>query len=223
MNQFKEDVLTELQDIKLSAEKKQAIVQKVRGKSKPRSSSQWQYRIVLATFTVFVLTFTYVLSQGKDDRTAGSQQAAAKQQDTDTWSFWTFFDYDLVRGILLFILFIGVTFLVKRLLLKKGYGLPVCVECAETWTHKQARKFYRKNGQMACPYCGKKQYRTKKSVQLAGILNIPIPMMVFVNHFFDNFFIGIGFFFAGVFIYYYQLAPYIFDLQEDDPMNEPLW
>ncbi|WP_107949122.1 TIGR04104 family putative zinc finger protein [Lysinibacillus parviboronicapiens] len=223
MNQFKEDVLTELQDIKLSAEKKQAIVQKVHGKSKPRSSGQWQYRIVLATFTVFALTFTYLLSQGKDERTAGSQQAAVLQQETETASFWTFLDYDLVRGILLFLLFLVVTSIIKRLLRKKGYGLPVCIECAETWTPKQARKFYRKNGQIECPYCGKKQYRTKKSVQLAGILNIPFPMMIFMNQLFDNFFLGIGFFGAGVFIYYYQLAPYIFGLQEDDPMNEPLW
>lgn len=220
MNQFKEDVLNELRDVKLTDEKKQAIAQKARSKGKRRSSSPWQYRVVLATFTIFVIGFSYLISQNKAKRT-GNHQAAGVQ--TDTWSLWTFLQYDLVRGILLFSLMVGVAFIVKRVLIKKGYGLPVCIECGETWSEKQARKMYRKNGQLECPYCGKKQYRTKKSMQMGGILTFPIPLMIFMQHFFDNISIGIIFYLAGVFIYYRLLAPYVFDLQEDDPINTPLW
>jgi len=220
MNQFKEEVLKELRDVSLTDEKKLMIAQKARSKTKQRRSSPWQYRVVLATFTLFVIGFSYLLSHNKN---SGSHQAASLQQKSDTWSIWTFLQYDLVRGILIFSFMVGIAFIVKRVLFKKGYGLPVCIECGETWSENQARKMYRKNGQLECPYCGKKQYRTKKSMKMGGILAFPIPLMALMQHFIDNFSIGFIFFFAGVFIYYRQLAPYVFDLQEDDPTNDPLW
>ncbi|MGE7945472.1 TIGR04104 family putative zinc finger protein [Lysinibacillus sp. NPDC093688] len=220
MNQFKEDVLKELRDVKLTDDKKQEIAQKARSKTKQRRSSPWQYRVVLATFTLFVIGFSYLLSQTKN---SGSHQAASLQQEADTWSLWTILQYDLVKGILIFSFMVGLAFFVKWVLIKKGYGLPVCIECGETWSEKQARKMYRKNGQIECPYCGKKQYRTKKSMQMGGILAFPIPLMALMQHFIDNISIGIIFFLAGVFIYYRLLAPYVFDLQEDDPINDPLW
>ncbi|MFE3573552.1 TIGR04104 family putative zinc finger protein [Lysinibacillus sp. NPDC059133] len=220
MNQFKEDVLKELRDVKLTDEKKQAIAQKARSKTKQRRSSPWQYRVVLATFTLFVIGFSYLLSHNKS---SGSHQAASLQQEADTWSLWTILQYDLVKGILLFSFMVGLAFFIKWVLIKKGYGLPVCIECGETWSEKQARKMYRKNGQLECPYCGKKQYRSKKSMQMGGILTFPIPLMVFMHLIFDNISIGTIFFMAGVLIYYRLLAPYVFDLQEDDPINDPLW
>lgn len=222
MNQFKEEVLKELQDVKLTEARKQVIAEKARSKKKQKTSSPWQYRVVLATFTIFVISFSYLLSQNKDQPT-GSHQAASLQQEADTWSIWTLLEYDLVRGILLFSFLVGIAFIVKRVLIKKGYGLPVCIECGETWTEKQARKMYRKNGQLECPHCGKKQYRTKKSMQMGGILTFPIPLMVFMQLVFDNISIGTIFFLAAAFIYYRLLAPYVFDLQEHDPMNDPLW
>jgi len=222
MNQFKEDVLKELQDVKLSEERKQMIAQKARSKRERRKSNPWQYRVVLATFTIFVIGFSYLLSQNKDQHT-GSHQAASLKQEADTWSIWTFLQYDLVKGILLFSFLVGISFIIKRVLIKKGYGLPVCIECGETWSVKQSRKMYRKNGQLECPYCGKKQYRTRKSINMGGILTFPIPLMVFMHIVFDNISIGTIFFLAGAFIYYRLLAPYVFDLQEDDPMNDPLW
>lgn len=220
MNQFKEEVLKELRDVSLTDEKKQMIAQKARSKTKQRKSSPWQYRVVLATFTLFVIGFSYLLSHNKN---SGSHQAASLQQETNTWSIWTFLQYDLVRGILIFSFMVGIAFIVKRVLIKKGYGLPVCIECGETWSENQARKMYRKNGQLECPYCGKKQYRTKKSMKMGGILAFPIPLMALMQHFIDNFSIGIIFFLAGILIYYRLLAPYVFDLQEDDPINDPLW
>ncbi|MFF2793668.1 TIGR04104 family putative zinc finger protein [Lysinibacillus xylanilyticus] len=220
MNQFKEEVLKELRDVSLSDEKKLMIAQKARSKTKQRRSSPWQYRVVLATFTIFVIGFSYLLSHNKN---SGSHQAASLQQESDTWSIWTFLQYDLVKGILLFSFLVGIALIIKRVLIKKGYGLPVCIECGETWSEKQARKMYRKNGQIECPYCGKKQYRTKKSMQVGGILTFPIPFFVFMQFVFDNITIGIIFFIVGVLIYYRLLAPYVFDLQENDPINDPLW
>ncbi|MGE7688454.1 TIGR04104 family putative zinc finger protein [Lysinibacillus sp. NPDC097214] len=220
MNQFKEDVLKELREVKLTDEKKLMIAQKARSKTKQRRSSPWQYRVVLATFTLFVIGFSYLLSQNKH---SGSHQAASLQQETDTWSLWSILQYDLVKGILLFSFMVGLAFFIKWVLIKKGYGLPVCIECGETWSEKQARKMYRKNGQIECPYCGKKQYRSKKSMKMGGILTFPIPLMVFMHLIFDNISIGTIFFMAGVLIYFRLLAPYVFDLQEDDPINDPLW
>ncbi|MFJ8091083.1 TIGR04104 family putative zinc finger protein [Lysinibacillus sp. NPDC095746] len=220
MNQFKEDVLNELQDVKLTDEKKQAIAQKAYRKTKQRRSSPWQYRVVLATFTIFVIGFSYLLSHNKK---SGNHQAASLQQEADTWSILTFLQNDFVKGILLFSFLVSVAFIVKLVLIKKGYGLPVCIECGETWSEKQARKMYRKNGQLECPYCGKKQYRTKKSMQIGGILAFPVPFFTFMQFIFNNITIGIIFFIAGVLIYYRQLAPYVFDLQENDPTNDPLW
>lgn len=220
MNQFKEDVLHELRDIKLTDEKKQAIAQKARSKTKQRRSSPWQYRVVLATFTILAIGFSYLLSQNKH---SGSHQAANVQQEADTWSLWTILQNDFVKGIIIFSFMVGLAFFVKWVLIKKGYGLPVCIECGETWSEKQARKMYRKNGQIECPYCGKKQYRSKKSMKMGGILTFPIPLMVFMQLIFNNIAIGTIFFVAGVLIYYRLLAPYVFDLQEEDPINEPLW
>ncbi|MCL1699360.1 TIGR04104 family putative zinc finger protein [Lysinibacillus sp. Bpr_S20] len=220
MNQFKEDVLQELQDVKLTDEKKRMIAQKARSKTKQRRSSPWQYRVVLATFTLFVIGFSYLLSQNKN---SGRHQATSLQQETDTWSIWTFLQYDLVRGILVFSFMVGIAFFIKWVLIKKGYGLPVCIECGETWSGKHARKMYRKNGQLECPYCGKKQYRTKKSMQMSGILTFPFPFMVFMQFVFSNITIGIIFYLPSIIIYYRLLAPYVFDLQEDDPINDPLW
>ncbi|MFF2177821.1 TIGR04104 family putative zinc finger protein [Lysinibacillus sp. NPDC058147] len=220
MNQFKEDVLNELRDVKLTDEKKQAIAQKARSKNKQRKSSPWQYRVVLATFTIFVIGFSYLLSHNKN---SGSHQAASIQQEANTWSVWTFLQNDFVKGILLFSFFVGITFIIKRVLIKKGYGLPVCIECGETWSEKQARKMYRKNGQLECPYCEEKQYRTKKSMQMGGIIAFPVPFMSFMHYIFNNFTIGIIFFIVAILIYYRQLAPYVYNLQKDDPTNDPLW
>ncbi|MFJ7953879.1 TIGR04104 family putative zinc finger protein [Lysinibacillus sp. NPDC096418] len=222
MNRFKEDILQELQDVRLTDEKKHAIAQKARRKGMPRRSDQWQYRIVLATFTLCAIAFSYLFSQDEENKT-GVHQGAMVQQKTDASSFWTFLESDLVSGLLLVGITACLTLIIKYTLKKKNYGLPVCIECGETWSHKQAHKFHWKNGEIECPHCGKKQYRTKKSVQLGALLNIPISLMVFMHFLFDNFFIGFIFYFLSIIIFYHQLVPYLFDLQEDDPMNEPLW
>ena len=220
MNQFKEDLLKELQDVKLSQQRKQLIADKARRQGQRKTGGEWTYRLVLATFTVFVIGFSYILTQQKEQSTTGQQAASTS---SDTWHCWSLFDSDYVRGMLLLGIFIGATFIVKRLLVKKGYGLPVCIECGESWSEKDARKLYRKNGEIVCPHCGQKQYRTKKSIQISGVMTMPVPLLIMLQHVFQHFVIGLIFFLVGMFFYHHQIAPYVFKLQEKDPMNEPLW
>ncbi|MFJ7920879.1 TIGR04104 family putative zinc finger protein [Lysinibacillus fusiformis] len=220
MNQFKEELLKELQDVKFSEKRKQLIAEKARRKEKHKVGNQWTYRAVLATFTVLVISFSYLISEQKEQRITGHQAATIQ---SDAWSWWTIFNSDYVRGILLLGFFIGAAFIVKRVLLKKGYGLPICIECGESWSEKEARKLYRKNGEIVCPHCGQKQYRTKKSMQLGGMLSMPIPLFIMLQHVFHNYFIGFIFFLVGVLIFLYQVVPYVFKLQDKDSMNEPLW
>ncbi|MFJ7700625.1 TIGR04104 family putative zinc finger protein [Lysinibacillus fusiformis] len=220
MNQFKEELLKELQDVKFSQNRKQLIAEKARRKEKHKVGNQWTYRVVLATFTVLVIGFSYLLTEQKERRSTGHQAATIQ---SDAWSWWSIFNSDYVRGILLLGFFIGAAYIVKRVLLKKGYGLPSCIECGESWSEKEARKLYRKNGEIVCPHCGQKQYRTKKSMQLGGLLSMPIPLFIMLQHVFHNYFIGFIFFLVGVMIFLYQVVPYVFKLQDKDSMNEPLW
>lgn len=158
MNQFKEDVLKELQDVKLSQQRKQVIAEKARRKVQRKAGGQWTYRIVFTAFTIFVIGFSYILTQQEGQQSPGHQAASLQ---SDTWHWWSLFASDYIRGMILLSIFIGATFIVKRYLLKKGYGLPVCIECGESWSEKDARKLYRKNSGIVCPHCGQKQYRTK--------------------------------------------------------------
>ena len=221
MNQFKEEVLKELQEVKLTAEKKQAIAQKARHKS-IRRSSPWQYRVVLTTFTIFVISFSFLILQNKK-QPLRTQHQTASQPEVDASFIWGIIENDWLRGILLISIFFIMTIFTKCRLKKKKYGLPTCIQCGEKWTIKQAYKLYWKNGAVECPHCGKKQYRSKKSMQLAGKINMPMPLIIFTHYFFDNLFIGIGCYLAGMFFFIYQISPYVFELQEEDPMNTPLW
>lgn len=220
MNQFKEELLKELQDVKLSQQRKQVIAEKARRKVQRKADGQWTYHIVFATFTIFVIGFSYILTQQKGQQGSGHQAASLQ---SDNWHWWSLFASDYVRGMILLSIFIGTTFIVKRYLLKKGYGLPVCIECGESWSEKDARKLYRKNSEIVCPHCGQKQYRTKKSMQISGVMTMPVPLLIMLQHVFHHFVIGLIFFLVGMFFYHYQIAPYVFKLQEKDPMNEPLW
>ncbi|MFJ7732614.1 TIGR04104 family putative zinc finger protein [Lysinibacillus sp. NPDC097231] len=222
MNQFKEDVLRELQEVKLTDEKKQAIAQKARRKSTRRGSSPWQYRAVLTTFIIIVISFSFLLLQNKN-QPLKTQHQTASQPEVDTSVMWVVLENDWFRGILLISLFMIVAIFTKLRLKKKRFGLPTCIQCGEKWALKQAHKFYWKNGEIECPNCGKKQYRSKKSMQLAGMVNMHLPLIIFTHYFFDNLFIGIGCYLVGAIFLIYQITPYLFELQEDDPTNTPLW
>ena len=227
MNQFKEEVLKELREVKLTAEKKQAIAQKARHKS-IRRSSPWQYRVVLTTFTIFVISFVFLLLNKKDQQ-IGGQQAANMEQESSTWSILSLLENDFVKGILIFSIYLIFACFIKKYLKKKKYGLPVCIQCGESWTKKQAHTLFWKNNAkpIVCKHCGKKQYRTNKSMQLNGLVQLPLFQILFITSFnFQNILIGITFYVLSIPLFYFILIPYIFALQENDPMKEPqkpLW
>lgn len=116
MNQFKEGLLKELQDVKFSQKRKQLIAEKARRKEKHQVGHQWTYRIVLATFTVLVIGFSYLLTEQKEQHSTGHQAATIQ---SDAWSWWSLFNSDYVRGMLLLGFFVGAAFIVKRVLIKK--------------------------------------------------------------------------------------------------------
>lgn len=95
MNRFKENLLKELQDVKLSKNRKQIIAGQAQRKVQRKAGGQWTYRIVLATFTIFVIGFSYLLTQQKEQHTTG-HQAARLQEDTSSW--WSLFESDYVRA-----------------------------------------------------------------------------------------------------------------------------
>ncbi|ACA39934.1 hypothetical protein Bsph_2381 [Lysinibacillus sphaericus C3-41] len=89
MNQFKEGLLKELQDVKFSQKRKQLIAEKARRKEKHQVGHQWTYRIVLATFTVLVIGFSYLLTEQKEQHSTGHQAATIQ---SDAWSWWSLFN-----------------------------------------------------------------------------------------------------------------------------------
>ena len=73
MNQFKNDLKRELRTVSLSSETKQRMVERVKKTARrPKKHVDWQYRFVLATFTVFALGFSYLLWQ-QETPTNGTQ------------------------------------------------------------------------------------------------------------------------------------------------------
>ena len=113
--------------------------------------------------------------------------------------------------------------IIKRRLQKNDNGLPVCVECGEEWSFREALKQCMKNSNITCPNCSHKQYRTKKSSLKANLLNIPIPFMIIIIQLFDNALLGVVVYLACAAYLVLSLNPYFMELQEKDPMNEPLW
>lgn len=218
MNQFKKALNYELQSISLSEEKKQLIAKKASAKmQRQKRHIHWQYRFVLTAFTLLLLSFGYLLWQ--QGGTVDQSQGAAPVEPETTIS-WTFLSHDLVKVVLLIILFVTLRLIIKRRLDKRGKGLPVCLECGEEWTFREASKQSWKNGEVTCPNCAHKQYRTKKSALKMNLLNIPLIFMFIAMQLFDNFLLGIVFYLPCAAYLMFSLIPYFMDFQETDPMNE---
>nr|WP_255551423.1 TIGR04104 family putative zinc finger protein [Sporosarcina sp. E16_8] len=130
---------------------------------------------------------------------------------------------DFSKAILFISFFIILRILIKRSLQKSGKGLPVCVECGKEWTYREALKRSMKNREITCPYCNKKQYRTKKSLLKGSVLNILIPFSVIVPQLFDNILLGIVIHITCSGYAMLSLSPYYLELQQKDPINDPLW
>ncbi|MCG7336857.1 hypothetical protein MHZ95_16480 [Sporosarcina sp. ACRSM] len=221
MNQFKNDLYHELQSISLSKEQKQRMVLKAKSKAyRQKRRLHWQYRFVLATFTVFALGFGYLLWQQND---FSSKTSNAASPETGTVMSWSILNSDFGKAILIIVFFLGLRLFLKRRLQKKGISLPVCVSCCEEWSHKEALKQSMKNREMTCPHCGQKQYRTKKSALRGGMLNLFIPFFIIMPQLFEHIFIGLFVYIACVAYLQISLSPYYIELQEKDPINDPLW
>lgn len=218
MNQFKKDLDYELQSITLSEEKKRLIVKKATAKSyHQKRQIHWQYRFVFTAFTLLLLSFGYLLWQ--QEGIVDKSQGAAPAEPATTIS-WALVNHDFVKVILLISLFVTLRLIVKRRLDKKGKGLPVCLECGEEWSFREASKQSWKNGEVTCPYCAHKQYRTKKSASKGNLLMMSIPFMAIVPQLFDHFFLGMVVHLACAAYFMFNLNPYFMELQETDPINE---
>lgn len=220
MNQFKRELHQELQSISLSDEKKQSIAMKAKA-SMHRSKRQihWQYRFVLTAFTILSLSFGYMLLT-QNDSGGKSQGVAPIEPITTNESIW---GHDFLKVILLIGFFVILRTIIKKRLQKKGQGLPVCLACSEEWTFREASKQSWKNGEVTCPYCAHKQYRTKKSSRKMVLLNIPIIFMVMVSNLFDLGLLGIVIYLFCAVYFIFSLNPYFMELQEKDPFNETLY
>lgn len=221
MNQFKKDLTQGLQSMSLSEEKKQLIAIKAQAKNHGHKRLvNWQYRFVLATFTIFALGFGYLL--WKQDESTGRLQGAESIEPAPTIN-WSILNHDFSKTILLISFFIILRTVIKRRRQKSGKDLPVCIECNEEWTFREALKQSMKNNNITCPYCGHKQYRTKKSALKASLLNISIPFITIVPQLFNHFLLGIVVYLSCVAYLILSLNSYFVELQENDSINETLW
>ena len=223
MNQFKKDLNHELQAVVLSQEKKQLIATKAKAEVKKHSQKKWinwQYQFVLTAFTFLLLGFGYLLLQ-QGESISGLQGAAPFEPTTSI--NWSMLNHDFVKIIIFIVFFVVLRTVIKKRIQKNGKGLPVCVECGEGWSFRDALKQCMKNGNITCPNCSHKQYRTKKSSLKVNLLNIPIPFMVVVPHLFDNYLLGIAAYLFCAAYLLFSLNPYFMELQENDSINESLW
>lgn len=64
--------------------------------------------------------------------------------------------------------------------------MPICKNCNNKWSWKQTIKrsssFKR---EMICPYCGEKQYQSKKSQAIAPFSSLVVLLPLFIQSFFD--------------------------------------
>lgn len=219
MNQFKKDLHRELEGMSLSEEKKQFIAMKAKAKNnRQHGRTHWQYRIILTAFMVLSLSLGYLLLQ--QGKSVGKLQGAEMNESPVTMS-WSMLNHDIWKIILLVSFFVILRTVIKKGLQKRSRGLPVCVECSEEWTFREASRQSWKHSELTCPYCAHKQYRTKKSALKLGLLNIPILFMMFTPYLgFNHYWLGLIVYLACAIYLLFSLYPYFIELQKTDPSTE---
>src|SRR5690625_6789173 len=69
---------------------------------------------------------------------------------------------------------------------KGGFVMPICTNCNNKWSWKQTfKKIMTMSSEMLCPYCGEKQYQSKKSRIIAPFLNLIILLPLLIQTLFD--------------------------------------
>src|SRR5690625_2881981 len=64
---------------------------------------------------------------------------------------------------------------------KRGVGMPICTKCNNKWSWKQTfKKMMTMRSKMLCPFCGEKQYQSRKSRIIAPFLNLIIILPPFL-------------------------------------------
>jgi len=64
--------------------------------------------------------------------------------------------------------------------------MPTCENCNNKWSWKQTfKKSFTLDNKMTCPYCGEKQYQTKKSNIKIGFLTPIVLLPLLIQIFFD--------------------------------------
>lgn len=218
MNQFKKDLHRELEGMSLSEDKKQFIAMTAKAKNnRQQGRIHWQYRLILTAFTMLSLGFGYLLWQQKES--VDRLQGAAPTEPITTMN-WSILNHDLLKTFLLISFFVILRIVIKKRRQRSGKGLPVCLECSEEWTFREATRQSWKNGEVTCPNCAHKQYRTKKSALKMNLLNIPIPFMIIAMQLFDNFLLGLIVYLFCTTYFMLSLNPYFMEFQETDPVNE---
>lgn len=221
MNEFKRDLQDELQSLSLSDKKKQLIVEKIKSSEmRSKRGSSWSYRLVLATFTFFMVGFGYLLLQQKD---VVKETTSAADPTVDLSNIGRWLTSDWSKGSILIGIFIGIRIIVKKFLHRKGKGLPACIECGEEWSYREALKISMKNAVVTCPNCKKKQYKTRKSTTKASMLNFLPPLGILVGQLFSYTLLGFLIHAVGSIWLIIALTPFLIELQEEDPIIKPLY
>jgi CXXC-20-CXXC protein len=67
-----------------------------------------------------------------------------------------------------------------------GIKMPICKNCQNKWNWKQTmRKMFTLDTAMICPYCGEKQYQTRKSKRKSAFLNALVTLPLLLNILFE--------------------------------------
>lgn len=216
MNRIKKDLHNELQSLSLSSEKRQYIVKKSTGNwSKKKRESNWSYRFVLTAFTILGLSFGFLLWKQE-----GTNNLEITTTAKEAIAIEKLFSYDFSKTILLIGIFVFIRILIKNRINKKAHRLPICLNCGEEWSFRNALKNSMKSREVKCPQCGYEQYRTKKSLNKTSLLNFILPFGIIVAQLFNHVMLGFSVFTACALAFVISLSPYMIELQEEDPMKE---
>lgn len=64
--------------------------------------------------------------------------------------------------------------------------MPTCESCHKKWSWKQTiKKTTTLNPEMICPYCGEKQYQSKKSKKKVAFLTLTVLLPLLIQAFFN--------------------------------------
>ncbi|WP_153722727.1 TIGR04104 family putative zinc finger protein [Sporosarcina cascadiensis] len=219
MDGMKDKLHAELQDMKLSDQRKKQMLRAVKESGRKKVKPwKWRYRTVLVSFVLLALSFTYISL----DSPQGNQQGvnSAVPAEETAFSMTARLQSDLLKIVILLLLSLAAYTVLRRNIRKKNRTFPVCSNCGEQWTRKQSFMF---TNRKTCPYCGKTQYQSMKSTRQMLKLNMFIPFFLVMSQIFHGAFYGILIAILPIAVIYIPISPYYVELQSENPDKEPLW